>query len=175
MVFEARVASGFISDPAAFWSDSLSGNDLYNLTITSDINHAVTARLTSFGTSISGFSVDPQSSMQINAIQSAIAADFNPDGTLNSDLADLFTAGFVPSGSVSEYTLGYRETFNLGAAEVAVAEPSSLVLLSSGGLCLLGYACYRRKRARPQIAPSGRPGFSSLVGRSPITTSIFVA
>lgn len=149
MVFEARVVPDFISDPDAFWSDSLNGNDLYNLTITSDINHTITARLISFGTAISGFSVDPHSSMEINAIQSAIAANFNPDGTLKSDLTDLFTAGFIPLGNVTEFTLGFRNTLNLGVAEVAttVPEPSSLALLSIGGLYLLGYACYRRKRA----------------------------
>jgi hypothetical protein len=159
MVFTGRVAPGVITDPDTFWSTGVTGAvDLFSLTLTSDLNHDITALL-SFGRSTSQFTLDYKDQAgssfdpfdpfnnTVRSIEATIASAFNSAGALDTDLINLFTVGFVPT-SASEFTLGSQDALTLTAAEVSVPEPSSWLLLAAG---VIGFAGVSRGRCRSAV------------------------
>jgi hypothetical protein len=143
LTFRARIVPYAEPDPLPFWSDGLPGAvDLFTLTLTSDINHHVTATLVAgasdsdFTLNFSGFSTAP----------GTIASAFDSTGLLNTDLNNVFSAGFVPSSSLSAYTLGFDTEADLAMSEKPgpVPEPSAFALAVVGGLGLAA-AVWRRR------------------------------
>jgi hypothetical protein len=158
MVFKGRLAPGVASDTASFWGDLPSGGiDLYTLTLTPDVLDNIDAVLV-FGKTNGDFvldfrnsvgqSFDPNDPFAMNQITSLINSSFS-GGTLNTDLNDLFTVGFVPTSNVVSFTLGGQDENNLSGTEVgSVPEPSSLFFLVIGSLLLTPTALKLRLRER---------------------------
>jgi hypothetical protein len=148
--FRGRVSPGMIDDPATFWADTPTTGtvDVFDLVLTSNNAHQVTAALT-FGTSAAGFfTVDAHTAAQEAAIESAIAGAFTSTGTLPSNLTDVFAVGFVPAAGVTAFTFGTSETINLAAVETP--EPAALLLLSAPASLLL----LRRRSPRGAVPPA---------------------
>ncbi len=158
MVFRARVAPGVFLDGGDFWSDMVpDAIDLYTLTLTSDVNHVISAAL-SFAANTTDFALDfknnlgmafnPTDPAEVALLEAAIGAAFS-GGQLNSDLANVLTVGFVPSGSVSEFTLGGRTGITLTAVETGepVPEPSTAVLVS----CVVVFPLIRYRKRMSQL------------------------
>jgi hypothetical protein len=141
MIFRARVLAGVEPDPSVFWSDGLSGAvDLVTLVLTSDVNHNIDATLT-LGMSTPEFLLTFSGT---GNAESAIETSFvGTGGVLPVDLDDLFSAGFVPSASVSEFTVGLETSLAITANEVP--EPVSMLLFGSGLAAMLAWK--RRRQA----------------------------
>jgi hypothetical protein len=158
MAFSARVAPGVVNDPDVFWGGKPSGSvDLFNLTISSGPSRDITPVL-KFGSSTAGFALDyrdssgnpiaPSNPASVAGIESQIKSAF-VGGALTTDLTDLFTVGFVPSGSVSEYTLGKQDSSMLPAVEpLSVPEPAPLTLTALGALAYAAVASRRRRNRK---------------------------
>lgn len=142
--YRARVLPGVEADPDAFWDDLAPGAlDLFELVLTSDVNHVVDAQLT-VGSSNSDFVIDTSG---VAGAESAIESAFaGQNGVLPADLSDLFTVGFDPTNAVSEFTFGIQQLNNLVANEVP--EPASIGLWTVG-LFAAGYL-WRKRRPRQE-------------------------
>jgi hypothetical protein len=153
MLFAARVAPGVIGDPSAFWDTTPPGAlDLFTLQLSYDPATGVTPLLT-LGSSGGAFALDAHGA-DVAGIEAQIRAAFL-GGTLTTDLNDLFTVGFTPDASLTEFTLGKFDSLTLN--EVEVPEPGSLVLAGVGfaGLAALARA---RRRASPRGAGRSAAG-----------------
>jgi hypothetical protein len=140
-----RLVPGVVTDVDAFWSPGAPGAiDLFTLTLTSDAEQNVTALLV-LGASDDRFTLDfsdPASAKL--AIEEAYV-----DGKLTEELEDVFVAGFVPRGGVSEFTLGISQDVRLAGNEL-VPEPWPFWLFGVG---LVGVAAARLVASR---RPAGR-------------------
>jgi hypothetical protein len=159
MEFRGRLAPGVVADPGAFWAadagEALDALDLFRLVITSDEAHRIQADL-SFGAGASAFALDFHDAAghpfdaadpdTVAAIEAQIAAAF-AGGVVETDLANVFTVGFVPKpGLVSAYSFGSSQQVTL--TEVEVPEPALLSLVAFGLWAVLrGRRSPRHRRA----------------------------
>ncbi|GMV24484.1 MAG: hypothetical protein AMXMBFR58_05150 [Phycisphaerae bacterium] len=144
-VFTARVAPGVEYDPDEFWSGGWEGDhiDLYSLFIVRLGANDMMVGL-AFGSSTDQFTLDfrlgdgtpfdPTDPARLSEITSAIASEFT-DGHLDHDLTDIFCVGFVPSPTLTSFTVG--QAFEAVAAGVELPAPASVLILGAIPIALI--------------------------------------
>jgi hypothetical protein len=125
---------------------------LFSLTLTGDGQGNVSAGLL-FGSSNSNFSLDfrdslgnvfsPSDPAKIQQIQNSIVSAFS-HGTLTADLSDLFTVGFTPTASTTEFTLGKEDAATVNGVETPLPTTAWMGLVGLGSLIGVRLASRRR-------------------------------
>lgn len=139
MTFTAQVTPSFTPDDGMLGSDSLSGTvDLFNLQITPSGTKEVQSSLTFTASSPdftltfydqNGNAFNPTDPSSINMIEQSIDSAFI-NRAISTSFNNIFTVGFIPTSTTTEYTFSYTQNATVNAVETP--EPASLALFSLG-------------------------------------------